>query len=777
VVDVLCNLSRVSRACGDLDQAQAHLKAAIEKELALKTTQTPDVVAMKLRLAEMLEEDRKDYEVEQLLQTTVDEAQEQLGADHWEVAVLYGQLAAFFARKRRFPKYEHAAKMASESRVASAAASHAQVADRLQSIASAPCLQAVSFDPEPLLRVALHLRESAGPRAGGGFGSLAKTLNQLGNALKDKGQYADAEPCFRRALEALEKVAFPDPYQLANAAKNLADMLDLQGKLEEAEQLYWRFLENRETQLGAGAVAGSVPDSIANLAFLLRGAASKPDWVVSLLDKSASSAAVLPGGVPEGLQRGMSTDAGGWETGGKMDSGNIAELLIAIGSVLEHNRMAPQAETLYRAALAIRQLGGRGERAEGAAAVSALGVCVLGQGRLKEADKLLRSALSLRAKSYGKDHWLVATALNNLGTLLTRRERWEEAEKAIRQALHLRIHTPGIGPYHALVSATLKNLATLLHAKGDWAAAEPLYQRALDIVSSVHGPSSQEAAQILNNLGLLMELQRNFKGADNMLTRCLEIRKSAGEGADSPYAAQIAATLCNIGHMRVSQDDLPGAEDALLEALRIYEGGAGCGHEADWATSMHNYSVLLRRQGRWKEAEPICRSVVEMRKSVLGEEHSQVGEALSILAGITQKKGRNLEAEGMYRSAVALMEKRPPSEDLAYALRGLARLHARKNDFAAAQATYTRCLRTWEVLGLGQRHPVVQVTLLEMAKTMQMQMEAENEAAPSKLKIKYGLRSTEKVWEKPGAEVGGASKFANMAKSFRRIVRPSQPGE
>lgn len=56
-----------------------------------------------------------------------------------------------------------------------------------------------------------------------------------------------------------------------------------------------------------------------------------------------------------------------------MDSGNIAELLIAIGSVLEHNRMAPQAETLYRAALAIRQLGGRGERAEGAAAVSALG--------------------------------------------------------------------------------------------------------------------------------------------------------------------------------------------------------------------------------------------------------------------------------------------------------------------------------------------------------------------------------------------------------------------
>jgi tetratricopeptide (TPR) repeat protein len=61
------------------------------------------------------------------------------------------------------------------------------------------------------------------------------------------------------------------------------------------------------------------------------------------------------------------------------------------------------------------------------------------------------------------------------------------------------------------VAATLKNLASLLHARGDWAAAEPLYQRALEIVSSVHGPNSQEAAQVMNNLGMLMERQRNFK--------------------------------------------------------------------------------------------------------------------------------------------------------------------------------------------------------------------------------------------------------------------------
>ena len=33
------------------------------------------------------------------------------------------------------------------------------------------------------------------------------------------------------------QVAFPDPYELANAAKNLANVLDAQEKTEEAEQL------------------------------------------------------------------------------------------------------------------------------------------------------------------------------------------------------------------------------------------------------------------------------------------------------------------------------------------------------------------------------------------------------------------------------------------------------------------------------------------------------------------------------------------------------------
>ena len=54
------------------------------------------------------------------------------------------------------------------------------MADRLQSVAASSTLKSLHIDVEPLLNVAVRLRELAGPRAGGSLGTIAKALNQLG---------------------------------------------------------------------------------------------------------------------------------------------------------------------------------------------------------------------------------------------------------------------------------------------------------------------------------------------------------------------------------------------------------------------------------------------------------------------------------------------------------------------------------------------------------------------------------------------------------------------
>eukprot|EP00951_Prasinocladus_malaysianus_P039408 scaffold441429_cov20-Prasinocladus_malaysianus.AAC.1 len=110
--------------------------------------------------------------------------------------------------------------------------------------------------------------------------------------------------------------------------------------------------------------------------------------------------------------------------------------------------------------------------------------------------------------------------------------------------------------------------------------------------------------------------------------------------------------------------------------------------EADWATAMHNYSVLLRQDGRWQDAETICEAVVAMREKVLGAEHSQVGEAKAVLAGIRQMQKHFFEAEALYRDAVRLMRRRRATHEFGFAVRGLARLLSRRRLWEEAEGHY-----------------------------------------------------------------------------------------
>jgi len=50
-----------------------------------------------------------------------------LGTDNWEVGVIYGRLAAFYAKKENFAKYDKAVKQAMDCRIAFSAANHSVV--------------------------------------------------------------------------------------------------------------------------------------------------------------------------------------------------------------------------------------------------------------------------------------------------------------------------------------------------------------------------------------------------------------------------------------------------------------------------------------------------------------------------------------------------------------------------------------------------------------------------------------------------------------------------
>ncbi len=100
---------------------------------------------------------------------------------------------------------------------------------------------------EPLYRRALAILEKAlGPE----HPIVATSLNSLAELYRDQSQYAKAEPLYQRALAIREKALGPEHPDVAMSLNNLAGLYDeTQGQYAEAEPLHVRALAILEKAL------------------------------------------------------------------------------------------------------------------------------------------------------------------------------------------------------------------------------------------------------------------------------------------------------------------------------------------------------------------------------------------------------------------------------------------------------------------------------------------------------------------------------------------------
>ncbi len=317
-------------------------------------------------------------------------------------------------------------------------------------------------EAEPLYRHALEIWEK---QLGPEHPNVATTLNNLAGLLQDQGKYSEAEPLYRHALEISEKQLGPEHPEVATTLNNLAGLLQDQGKYSEAEPLFRHALEIREKQLGP----------------------EHPEVATTL--------------------------------------NNLALLLKAQGKYSD-------AEPLYRRALEIweKQLGP--EHPHVVAPLSGLAGLLQDQGKYSDAEPLFRRALEIDVKQLGPKHPSVAYSLNNLAGLLQDQGKYGEAEPLFRRALEIR--EKQLGPEHPDVASSLNNLAFLLKAQGKYSDAEPLYRRALEIREKQLGPEHPNVAITLNNLAFLLQDQGKYSEAEPLSRRALQIWEKA-LGENHPY--------------------------------------------------------------------------------------------------------------------------------------------------------------------------------------------------------------------------------------------------
>lgn len=235
-------------------------------------------------------------------------------------------------------------------------------------------------------------------------------LNGLANNYQAQGRYADAEALYRKALTTVRAQSKPDTINETVVLGNLADVLTLQGRTDEATRLLGLALATREKELG--------PDHL----LVARTLHTMARVRISLDDMSEETAAILRRAI-QIKERHLGPS-----------NIDVAATVSLLATVLCNQERFQEASDAYLRMLTITQdVLGSGHPDVGMSYHN-VGVFFTDARRFNDAEQFLRQSLVIFEHAHGPNHPEVALALNSLGNVLTKLGRKDEADRLYARA-------------------------------------------------------------------------------------------------------------------------------------------------------------------------------------------------------------------------------------------------------------------------------------------------------------------------------------------------------
>ncbi|MDZ7993145.1 MAG: tetratricopeptide repeat protein [Nostoc sp. EfeVER01] len=293
-----------------------------------------------------------------------------------------------------------------------------------------------------------------------------------------------------------------------------------------------------------------------------------------------------------------------------------------------------------------------------------LAVLYRNQGKYMEAENLYNEALNIYKRLSGDHNFNIATCNNNLGLVCLNQGKYNEAQLFYQQALKLKKHK--LGENHIDIANCYDNLGIIYRYLGKYSEAELYFNQGLELSErlSIDGifPKTQIdkiKAQIYNDLALLYLDKKQYKEAEDLIKKCLELTKQ------------------------------------LYGENHIYT-----------ATNNNNLASLYHDQGRYTEAENLYQKALKVRKKMLGEDHPDVAITYSNLASLYHDQGKYTEAENLHTKALKIREPRLRQDhpDIAKSYNGLAEVYRKQRRYTDAKREYEKALTICKQQ-LGVDHP------------------------------------------------------------------------
>jgi Tfp pilus assembly protein PilF len=469
------------------------------------------------------------------------------------------------------------------------------------------------------------------------FAAARKQL-QDGNSLANRGQFADAQKAYEKALVGYRRLLGPSALHTAIVANNLGKCLQLQSQFGPAESAF------REALAGARESVGvDHPEAVnvcTNLATTLQSLGQLPVAEAMLRDVLAANRRLLGDDHPR-----------------------LAAAYNSLAYNLQAQGQFAVAQQLFASALAICRKAYGEEHPYTSQMYGNLAQSLQGQGEYAQADLLFRHALALTRKALGDKAPETAGCYNNLAGNQSAQEQYADAEKMFRHALEIYLAT--VREDHVYTALCYENLGLCLSFEKQPAKGEEYLRKAYQIMKKLLGDEHPDTARTLANLGHCLALQGRFDIALKWTREALQARrKQLGD-----YHKDTVQSLANLGTLLHAQGQYAEAAQAWRAAaagyevarLRVNPTGLGRAAFAARESPLLHLAACLARLGKpdeaWKAAEAgFARGLLE--------ELAGTPDATSS-AALQQRLARVSRLDVLDQQIVALARSREPNPEQA----------------------------------------------------------------------------------------------------------------
>jgi serine/threonine protein kinase/Flp pilus assembly protein TadD len=358
------------------------------------------------------------------------------------------------------------------------------------------------FEAEPLLRTALETREEI---LGTDHPDVFETLTYLGYLLRDLDRLGEADTVLRKALDVARSVYGEEHQKVATALASLGLLEDSRGNYEEAERLDREVLAMRLKLLGE-------------------------------------------------------------------EQRDVAQSMNNLGWVLQNQGELDEAEELYRRALAVYHKLLGAEHPAIALTMNNLAVLLNTKGDLDGAEELFRGALAMRRKLLGDAHLEITHSLNGLAGVKHGKGELDQAEALYLEALEMTREL--VGERHREVALNLSALAWIRSDRGDLEGSVELYEQVLEMQRELLGNEHLHVATTLANMGLNLDMMGDFSRAKSLLQEALRIHRKLSSADDWSLANIQSHYGACLTHLELYEQ----ADANLLAAQKVLEANLGTEH-------------------------------------------------------------------------------------------------------------------------------------------------------------------------------------------------------